>query len=104
MWSPIGQYAIHPVLFEVMLMRKIRYLFVIITVLAARPFVGISAAVQTYVGVDLYTLAPPPGYPVPNNSYGPTYAMGGQVVGSSNEIPNFVGGDALLWNGPSGAV
>src|SRR3954470_19851537 len=67
-------------------------------------FVNGAAAAQSYVGIDLYLLAPPPDYPVPNNSYAPTYAMGGQVVGASTNIPNPFGGDALLWNEPNGAV
>jgi hypothetical protein len=76
-------------------------------------FVGFSvvlanrnAAAQSYAASDLYTLAAPAGFPDPSglSGFGPASAAGGQVAGSSLFQPNFAGGDALLWTGPSGAL
>ena len=65
-----------------------------------------NAAAQSYAASDLYALAAPDGFPDPSglSGFGPTSAAGGQVVGSSLFQPNFAGGDALLWTGPSGAL
>ena len=61
---------------------------------------------QSYTASDLYTLAAPDGFPDPSglSGFGPASAAAGQVAGSSLFQPNFAGGDALLWTGPSGAV
>jgi len=67
-----------------------------------------SAVAQTYVAIDLFTLATPfPGQPGPQfnfSLFGPSIAARGQVVGYADLGPNVAPFNrALLWSGPTGA-
>ena len=83
---------------------KSRFLVVQLFALAAVLVLSASAISQTYVGVDLYTLQTPA---EANNfvNFAPSFAAGGQVVGTMrNGFDGIAGAEPLLWKAPMGQL